>query len=51
MMPTIQAPCVNRAIHRLKNMQIKDMRVKVQAFALLEQLLKEPGNSHQGIYI
>ena len=48
---TIQPPCVKKAIHRLKEMHIQDMRVKTEAFSLLQTLLNDVGNSQQGIKI
>ena len=45
----IQPPCVKKAIHRLKEMHIQDMRVKTEAFSLLQKLLNDVGNSQQGI--
>ena len=47
----IQPPCVRKAIHRLKEMHIQDMRVKTEAFSLLQKLLNDVGNSQQGIKI
>ena len=47
----IQPPCVKKAIHRLKEMHIQDMRVKTEAFSLLQKLLNDVGNSQQGIKI